>query len=170
MHSSNDMAVLAIFPNFAKNILKMAKEIERKFLVCNDSYRDMATIRIPILQGYISRRPEGTVRVRIFGDKAYITVKGKNRGCIRSEWEYEIPIADAQAMLAEVTEGSILEKERLVVPYQGHQWEIDVFHGRFEGLVTAEIELPDEYETFETPSFIGEEVTGDPRYFNSNLS
>ena len=148
----------------------MAKEIERKFLVTDSSYRDMARESIEIRQGYLSRAKEATVRVRTFGPKAYITVKGPNCGAVRSEWDYPVPVSDALDMLSEVTQGDILEKTRYIVDYRGHCWEVDEFHGKHCGLVTAEIELPDADEPFDLPPFAGEEVTGDPRYYNSNLS
>lgn len=148
----------------------MAKEIERKFLVADDSYRAMASESYMIRQGYISRRKEGTVRVRIFGEKAFLTVKGANRGATRSEWEYEIPMEDALEMLTEVTEGTVLDKVRYIVEFAGRRWEVDEFHGRHQGLVTAEIELESEGASVKFPPFVGREVTGDPAYYNSNLS
>ena len=130
----------------------------------------MAATHIEIRQGYLSRAREATVRVRTFGSRAYITVKGPSHGAVRSEWEYEIPAADALEMLHEVAVGSVLEKTRYIVDFRGYKWEIDEFHGSHLGLVTAEIELPSEDAEFDKPGFVGEEVTGDPRYYNSNLS
>lgn len=147
----------------------MAKEIERKFLVKNSSFMDISDSRRDIKQGYISRRPEGTVRVRICGDKAFLTVKGRNKGAVRDEWEYQVPVEDAMQMLARCTEGNVIEKTRYIVPFGGLKWEIDVFHGAHEGLVVAEIELPAPDTPFTQPPFIGREVTGDQRYYNSNL-
>lgn len=146
----------------------MALEIERKFLVAGDSYKSMATSAIDLWQGYLSVDPEATVRLRIAGEKAFITVKGITTGATRGEWEYEIPKADAIAMKP-LCKAS-LEKTRYIVPFGGHRWEVDQFMGRLSGLVIAEIELNSENEPFTRPPFIGEDVTGDPKYYNSNLS
>lgn len=146
----------------------MAKEIERKFLVDSCAYRDMASGRHELLQGYLSRNPDSTVRVRILDNRAFITVKGRNSGCVRSEWEYEVPVDDAKDMLA-LCGGSLIHKTRWIVPLDGHIWEVDEFHGSHEGLVVAEIELRDAEERFSIPCFIGDEVTGNPAYYNSNL-
>lgn len=147
----------------------MAKEIERKFLVKNSIFMELSSSRQEIKQGYVSRRPEGTVRVRICDGKAFLTVKGRSHGAVRDEWEYPVPVEDAMQMLARCTEGNVIEKTRYIVPSGGLKWEVDVFHGTHEGLVVAEIELPAPDTTFTPPSFIGPEVTGDPRYYNSNL-
>jgi len=148
----------------------MAKEIERKFLVVDDSYRTMASVHVNISQGYLSCDPDRTVRVRLWDNRGYITVKTKNSGAVRNEWEYEIPAEDARAMLDEACE-SVLCKTRLLVPgADGLIWEVDEFHGRLEGLVVAEIELPAEDTPYVKPAFTGREVTGDPRYYNSNLA
>lgn len=159
--------------NFAKlSIYKpknMAKEIERKFLVKNPTFRELSTTAIRIKQGYLSRLPEATVRVRIAGDKAFLTVKGKNDGAVRDEWEYSIPVADAEGMLERCAQGSVISKTRYIVPDGAYNWEVDEFHGSNEGLVVAEIELPHAEATFNRPDFIGEEVTGNPAYYNSNL-
>lgn len=148
----------------------MAKEIERKFLVTDDSYRGVAASRTEILQGYISTDPDRTVRVRISGSRGFITVKTRNIGAVRNEWEFEIPLADARAMLAAAC-SSVLSKTRYILPADdGLKWEVDEFHGCLEGLVVAEIELPGEDHPVNRPAFIGREVTGDPRYYNSNLA
>lgn len=146
----------------------MAIEIEYKYLVKNDNYKDLATSRTHILQGYLNREPERTVRVRVKGEKGFLTVKGKNSGASRLEFEYEIPKADAEEMLT-LCMPPILDKTRYIVPFDGHVWEVDEFHGAREGLVTAEIELPSESEHYNLPGFIGKNVTGDPQYYNSNL-
>lgn len=146
----------------------MAKEIERKFLVTSDGYRDLAVAAHVVRQGYLSRNPDSTVRVRVSDDKAFITVKGRNTGCVRSEWEYEIPLADAREMLS-LCGGSIIHKTRWIVPYESRIWEVDEFHDSREGLVVAEIELRAPDDRFALPDFVGEEVTGNPRYYNSNL-
>lgn len=152
----------------------MAKEIERKFLVLNDSYESQAVASYEIAQGYLSTAPEATVRVRIRGDRAFLTVKGITVGAVRDEWEYEIPIGDARAML-ECCGARILSKTRFIVPAQvpgcpDAVWEVDQFHGKLQGLVVAEIELPDADMPVRIPGFIGEEVTGDKRYYNSSLA
>lgn len=148
----------------------MAKEIERKFRVINDLYVDMASECHHIIQGYVSLRKEGTVRVRVKNDRAFLTVKGVNRGMERDEWEYPIPMSDALEMLSSVTEGAVIDKHRYIVPFEGHIWEVDRFGGAYEGLVIAEVELRSATESVTLPPFIGEEVTGDPRYYNSSLA
>lgn len=146
----------------------MAVEIEYKYLVKNDNYKSMSTSQTHIIQGYLNREPERTVRVRVRDDRGYLTVKGKNSGASRLEFEYEIPLSDASEMLS-LCLPPILDKTRYIVPFAGKIWEVDEFHGHQKGLVTAEIELSDISETFTLPDFIGENVTSDPKYFNSNL-
>lgn len=146
----------------------MALEIEHKYLVKNNSYRESAATSFQISQGYLSRDPERTVRVRIKGDKGFLTIKGINSGSSRLEFEYEISQEDARQMLA-LCEPPILEKIRFIVPFEGHVWEVDEFYGHRKGLVTAEIELHSEDETYVKPDFVGEDVTGDPAYYNSNM-
>lgn len=146
----------------------MALEIEHKYLVKNDSYRTLASSSVCISQGYLCREPERTVRVRVKGDRGYLTVKGKNEGATRQEFEYEISSEDAVNILA-MCVPPILEKTRYIVPFEGHIWEVDEFHGRRKGLVTAEIELASEDEEYSIPGFVGENVTGNSAYFNSNL-
>ncbi|MDE6484508.1 MAG: CYTH domain-containing protein [Duncaniella sp.] len=147
----------------------MATEIERKFLVTGSVYRDMAVEKKVIAQAYLSRQTDATVRVRRSDDRGFITVKGRNRGATRGEWEYEIPLQDAVEMAA-LAGGWSIEKTRYIVPYRGHTWEVDEFHGRHEGLVVAEVELSVEDEAIELPPFAGTEVTGDPAYYNSVLA
>ena len=146
----------------------MAVEIERKFLVNSHEYRNMASACHTIVQGYLSKEPERTVRIRIKDDKGFITVKGKTIGCKRLEFEYEIPLDDAKDML-KLCLSPILEKKRYIVNYCGFKWEIDEFEGYLAPLVMAEVELPDESLPLQLPAFIGEEVTGNPKYYNSNL-
>lgn len=146
----------------------MGIEIERKFLVKDMSFKEIASGCTEIRQGYLSREPEHTVRVRTRGKSGYLTVKGKNKGMTRLEFEYEIPYEDAVKMLA-LCVPPIIEKHRYLVDYAGCTWEVDCFHGLKEGLITAEIELPDECAEFLLPPFVGEEVTGNPQYYNSNL-
>ncbi len=148
----------------------MGKEIERKFLVRDESYRQMASDVVEIKQGYISMRPAGTVRVRLKGNDAYLTVKGLNDGAVRDEWEYRISVEDARQMLERVTEGTVISKKRYMVNYEGHTWEVDEFAGDLAGLVVAEVELKSIDEPVPMPDFIGEEVTGDSRYYNSTLA
>ena len=146
----------------------MAKEIERKFLVKGDAWRSLAE-GVSYRQGYLNSQKERTVRIRTVGEKAYLTVKGPTRGVTRTEFEYEIPYEDCLAMLEELAEKPIIEKKRYRIPAGSYVWEVDEFFGVNEGLILAEIELPSEDTVFEKPDWIGEEVSGDPRYFNSSL-
>lgn len=146
----------------------MALEIEHKYLVVDASYREMATGKVEIRQGYLSRAASCVVRVRIFGDCAFITVKGKTAGDTRLEYEYSIPADDAREMLT-LCSGNIIAKTRYIVPYEGFTWEVDEFAGHHEGLAIAEIELPSSDTHYQRPPFVGENVTGNPRYYNSNL-
>ena len=147
----------------------MAIETERKFLVKGD-FRPYAVNRTRIVQGYICSDKGKSVRVRIRGDKGYLTVKGatSQNGLSRYEFEREVPIEDAEQLLRLCEPGQI-DKERYKVPFEGHTWEVDVFHGANEGLVLAEVELQDERESIVCPDWIGEEVTGDQRYYNASL-
>jgi adenylate cyclase len=145
----------------------MALEIERKFLVTGDAWRQGEGV--PYAQGYLNRDPERTVRVRIAGTRAFLTVKGVARGATRLEFEYEVPVADAQAMLA-LSDGPVVLKRRRHVGHEGSTWEVDEFLGDNAGLVVAEIELQSEAQAFTKPDWLGAEVTGDPRYFNSSLA
>ncbi|MDD3406396.1 MAG: CYTH domain-containing protein [Paludibacteraceae bacterium] len=146
----------------------MAKEIERKFLVENVSYRKNATSK-RICQGYICAEKDRVVRVRIYGEKAFLTLKNASIGFSRDEFEYEIPMNDAESLLERCCIKPIIEKIRYKVFYKNFCWEIDEFQRENEGLIIAEIELPDETTKFEKPDFIGEEVTCDVRYYNANL-
>jgi adenylate cyclase len=145
----------------------MGIEIERKFLVTSQAWRDLGE-GVDYRQGYLSTVKERTVRVRTVGDQGYLTIKGITVGAKRSEFEYEVPLHDALAML-DLCERPIISKTRYKVRHRGHTWEIDDFHLENEGLVVAEIELSAEDESFAMPPWIGEEVTGDPRYYNANL-
>ena len=147
----------------------MAKEIERKFLVVNDSFLSAEIKRVDIVQGYLSTDPDRTVRIRCAAEKAFLTVKTRNSGAVRNEWEFEIPADRAREMLETVKCPVICKTRFYVRAVDGHIWEIDCFHGRLEGLKLAEIELEAEDESFEIPEFAGDEVTSDPRYYNSNL-
>lgn len=146
----------------------MAIETEYKYLVKDDSYKGIAFEKRHILQGYLSRDPERVVRLRIAGDHAYLTVKGKNNGASRLEFEYPLPMEDAKEII-KLCIPPIIEKYRYKVEYGGHIWEVDEFCGALAPLVTAEIELKSPDEKYSLPSFVGENVTGDPRYYNSNL-
>lgn len=147
----------------------MAQEIERKFLVSGD-FKSSAFKSTRITQGYLSSVPERTVRVRVKGDKGYITIKGigNSTGASRFEWEKEIPVEDVKALL-EICEPGVIDKTRYLVKAGEHTYEVDEFYGDNEGLTVAEVELSDENEAFDKPSWLGEEVTGDPRYYNSML-
>lgn len=147
----------------------MAKEIEKKFLVVGDKWREGAK-GTHYRQGYLNSVKERTVRIRTINDKAFLTVKGLTVSCTRMEFEYEIPYEDCVKMLDELAEKPIIEKTRYKIPAgNGLTWEIDEFHGVNEGLIVAEIEIPSEDAEFTKPDWIGEEVSSDPRYFNSNL-
>jgi adenylate cyclase len=145
----------------------MGLEIERKFLVRNDGWRTVEGT--PFRQGYLSSNMNRVVRVRTMGERAVLTVKGLNTGAVRREFEYDIPLDDANAILDDLCERPLIEKTRYLIEFAGHTWEIDEFFGDNAGLVVAELELQAEYEYFEKPDWLGEEVTDDPRYFNSNL-
>jgi adenylate cyclase len=146
----------------------MGKEIERKFLVKGDVWRSLAT-GTACRQGYLNSAKERTVRVRTIDDRAFLTIKGLTVGATRGEYEYEIPLADCNAMLDALAEKPIIEKKRYKVPLEGLTWEIDEFFGENDGLIVAEVELESKMQIFEKPEWVGEEVTADPRYFNSNL-
>ena len=146
----------------------MGEEIERKFLVVGDGWRNTAEAE-PLRQGFLSTEPERTVRVRLAGSRGSLTIKGKTIGARRQEFEYEIPGADAQRMLDTLCQRPLIEKVRYRLCVGRHIWEVDVFEGENAGLVIAEVELESEDEAFEKPDWAGEEVTDDPRYFNSNL-
>ena len=146
----------------------MAKEIERKFLVRGNTWRGQDGGK-RYRQGYLSTVKERTVRVRTTGDKGFITIKGMSVGATRSEYEYEIPLVDANEMLDRLCERPLIEKTRYRVSHEGLAWEIDEFEGDNRGLIIAEVELKDETQSVTLPGWIGQEVTGDHRYFNANL-
>ena len=147
----------------------MAQEIEKKFLVAGE-FKESAKKATRITQGYLSSVPERTVRVRVKGEKGYITVKGigNDSGASRFEWEKEIPVEDVRDLL-KICEPGVIDKTRYLVDCDGHTFEVDEFYGDNEGLVVAEVELSDENEAFTRPSWLGEEVTGDKKYYNSML-
>ena len=149
----------------------MGIEIERKYLVEGEAYREEAFEAVRITQGYLSSVPERSVRIRVRGDKGYITIKGSGsaNGVSRFEWEKEIPVDEAQELLL-LCEPGVIDKTRHLVKAGEFVIEVDEFHGDNEGLVMAEVELPDEEATFEHPRWLGKEVTGDSRYYNVMLS
>lgn len=145
----------------------MAKEIERKFLVTSDAYRSFPSTYYK--QGYITTQKMGVVRVRIVGTQGYLTIKGENQGATRLEFEYEIPLADAQEMLTTLCQKPLIAKYRYRCAIADVVWEVDEFLEENSGLVVAEVEIPHEEFPLSLPSWIGREVTGDARYYNSSL-
>lgn len=154
----------------------MGLEIEHKYLVTNSSYRAMAHGKRELIQGYLNREPNCVVRIRIADNQAFLTIKGKNYSgkdddslkSTRHEFEYKVPMRDARDML-KMCKGTIINKTRYLVNYAEHLWEIDEFHDTHEGLIIAEIELQSPSEEYMLPEFIGENVTSNPQYYNSNL-
>jgi len=149
----------------------LAEEIERKFLVKNDDYKKESFKEYRIVQGFLSTVPERTVRVRIKGNKGYLTIKGigNKSGTSRYEWEKEISLKDSKELL-EICESGVIDKTRYNINSGKHTFEVDQFHGDNEGLIIAEIELSSENEKFRKPKWIGLEVTGNSKYYNSMLS
>ena len=146
----------------------MAYEIERKYLLAGDDWKNLAEGTL-YRQGYLSTVKERTVRVRTIGEKAFLTIKGIMVGISRLEFEYEIPTDEANEILEELCEKPIIEKHRYKISYGGLVWEVDEFHGLNEGLVIAEVELESADQVIDLPDWVGEEVSGDPRYFNAAL-
>lgn len=146
----------------------MSVEIERKFLVRGEHWKTLGQ-GVLLRQGYLSSDPGRVVRVRIEGDVAMLTIKGRSVGATRGEWEYPIPLEDARVFLDRLCERPVIEKKRYRIPFEGNTWEVDEFFGENTGLVVAEIELESETQMFTKPDWIGDEVTHDARYFNSNL-
>ncbi len=146
----------------------MGVEIERKFLLASEAWRSLGE---PVLlrQGYLCADPARTVRVRIEGEEGRLTIKSKSTGATRGEWEYPIPLSEAQELLDRLCERPLVEKYRRRIAHAGFTWEVDEFLGENVGLVVAEIELPSEDAAFDKPDWIGREVTGDKRYYNSSL-
>jgi adenylate cyclase len=147
----------------------MPQEIERKFLVLDDSYKKGAFKKVRYRQGYLASRPKTTVRIRVAGEEAFITVKGPTKGITRLEFEYPIPLEHGETMLNTLCGQPLIEKDRYTVIYQGHEWVVDEFFGANGGLVVAEIELDSESSEFSHPEWLGKEVSDDPRYHNSKL-
>ena len=146
----------------------MGMEIERKFLVDKNKLPHLAN-GYTIKQGYVQTQDYTTVRIRIRDTQGFLTIKSKNKGASRLEFEYPIPLLDAQEMLTHICQDTLVEKTRYLIPYDGHTWELDIFKGLNEGLIIAEIELNGEDETFTLPNWVTTDVTDDVRYFNSNL-
>lgn len=144
----------------------MATEIERKFLLKNDAWREEADAGVRMRQGYLIGAAKASVRVRISGDKAYLNIKSATLGVQRQEYEYAIPVHDADELLDTLCEQPLIEKTRYHVQHGDHTWEVDVFAGDNQGLIVAEIELSDADEDFERPLWLGEEVSHDTRYYN----
>ena len=146
----------------------MGVEIERKFLVRSNAWQALGQ-GVLLRQGYLSSNPERVVRVRVEGEAAALTIKGRTVGATRGEWEYPLPLADAQVMLDRLCEQPLIEKFRTRIVHQGMTWEVDEFLGENAGLVVAEIELESEAQSFAKPDWVGDEVTHDARYYNANL-
>ncbi len=145
-------------------------EIERKFLVRSEKFKTQSTKKFRIIQGFLNTHPERTLRIRIRGNQAFLTIKGKSSksGLRRFEWEKEIPVVEAEELM-KLCEPGIIEKMRYLVEIGQHTFEVDEFFGQNQGLIVAEIELDSENETFEKPEWLGEEVTGEQCYYNSQL-
>lgn len=148
----------------------MSKEIERKYVVRGDGWRGVAGAGTLYRQGYLAAEPERSVRVRVAGDRAVVTIKGASRGIERDEFEYPIPGADAEQILEQLCLRPLIVKTRYTVKQGSLEWEIDEFESENRGLVLAEVELDDAGQRVEKPEWVGDEVTGDPRYFNMNLA
>ncbi|MDJ0582401.1 CYTH domain-containing protein [Crocosphaera sp.] len=148
----------------------MAIEIERKFLIINDSWRSLGLGKV-YKQGYIATVDKmTTIRVRIIGEEAYLTIKSKTEGISRNEFEYPIPLEDAQMMLDTLCDRPLIEKIRYKINYDNLLWEVDEFQGENQGLIIAEVELENESQTINIPDWVGKEVSHDPRYYNVNLA
>lgn len=148
----------------------MAIEIEHKFLPANDEWRQLVSHSVNIQQGYLTSVPTSSIRVRTSGDSAWLNIKSATIGNQRMEYEYPIPLSDAEEMIAELCKGSLITKTRHFVNHNAHTWEVDEFSGENSGLIVAEIELSKPDEDFSIPNWIGKEVTGDIRYYNNNLA
>ncbi|MGY3791811.1 CYTH domain-containing protein [uncultured Aquimarina sp.] len=146
-------------------------EIERKFLVKSNAYKQEANRSTHIVQGFLNTDPDRTVRIRIKDEQAFITIKGKSNetGTSRYEWEKNIPVEDAKNLI-KICEQGVIKKIRYEIPSGDHVFEVDEFFDENQGLIIAEIELQDENEAFDKPNWLGDEVTGDPKYYNSQLS
>lgn len=148
----------------------MGIEIERKFLVVDDSWRDDVTSSARIVQGYLAQTDTATVRVRVKADQGFLTIKGRSVGITRREYEYPIPVADALAMIGDLAQAPVIDKVRHLVPVGSQVWEVDVFAAANAPLVLAEVELASADEDVQAPPWLGDEVSEDPRYFNVSLA
>lgn len=148
----------------------MATEIERKFLVVSDDWRQRVTRSADMVQGYLGGRGKASIRIRVAGDLAWLNIKSAEAGTTRLEYEYVIPAGEGRAMLARLSEQPPLEKTRYWIAEGEDTWELDVFHGENAGLVTAELELAHEDQPFARPCWLGREVTDEVRYYNHNLA
>lgn len=148
----------------------MAIEIEHKFLLANDDWRDLVSHSVKYRQGYLSSQPTSSIRVRTSDDHAWLNIKSATIGNQRHEYEYEIPLADANEIINNLCRKPLIEKTRYFVTVDAHLWEIDEFEGENQGLVVAEIELENASQSFSKPTWIGLEVTKDLRYYNNNLA
>lgn len=144
----------------------MATEIERKYLIVNDNWRDNADESTHIIQGYLGGNDKSSIRIRVHGNLANLNIKSKTLGMQRSEYEYQIPIDEAKEILESLCDKPYIEKTRYHVPYEGHVWEVDIFAGENKGLIVAELELDSPDEPFKLPNWVGMEVTEDHRYYN----
>ncbi|MCL7744543.1 CYTH domain-containing protein [Guyparkeria hydrothermalis] len=147
----------------------MAKEIERKFLLASEAWRNEIDRSERMVQGYLNDEGPVSVRARIAGPRAWLNIKSRTLGISRDEFEYEIPLADAERMLDHLTTGPVIDKTRHFVRHGGHLWEIDEFHGENDGLIVAEVELAHVDQPFDQPAWLGEEVSHDARYYNVSL-
>jgi len=147
----------------------MAVEIERKFLVKNDKWKAFVVSEAAMKQGSLATLEKSSIRVRVADGRAHLNIKSVTLGIRRSEYEYEIPLGDGEEILAELTAGAVIDKVRYKVRCGEHIWEVDLFRGDNAGLIVAEVELNAEDESFEMPEWAGEEVSGDPRYYNASL-
>ena len=147
----------------------MAKEIERKFLLASDAWRDEIDRSERMVQGYLNDQGPVSVRARVAGTQAWLNIKSRTLGISRDEFEYEIPLADAERMLDHLTTGPVIDKTRHFVRHGGLLWEIDEFHGENDGLIVAEVELEHVDQPFERPAWLGEEVSHEARYYNVSL-
>jgi adenylate cyclase len=148
----------------------MALEIERKYLVINNKWRDKIIKKSFVKQGYVANAANASVRVRVAGSEARLTLKGRSNGISRSEYEYPIPLQDAEEILNSHVSGAVIEKVRYKVKCGEHVWDLDVFAGANHGLIMAEVELDSEDEVFQMPEWAGEEVSSDSRYYNASLA
>lgn len=148
----------------------MATEIEHKFLLKNDNWREKVSYRAIYKQGYLTSQPTSSIRVRISDKQAWLNIKSATIGTQRSEYEYEIPLCDAEEILENLCLKPVIEKIRYFIKHESHLWEIDEFAGENAGLIVAEIELNSQDEAFEKPDWLGKEVTQDVRYYNNNLA